>query len=105
MLFFAQGTLPCFDFDGKIVLEEPAKVAEAPDGNGGIYRAMHLSGVMDTLTKRGVKYVHAFAVDNAVCKVADPVWVGYCITKGADMGCKVPFIIIAAASNHQTFVF
>lgn len=89
MFFFVQGTLPCFTNEGKIILEGAGKVAEAPDGNGGIYRALHLSGTIAALEKRGVKYVHAFAVDNAVCKVADPVWIGYCIEQKADMGCKV----------------
>jgi len=87
--FFSQGTLPCLTNEGKIMLEAGDHVAEAPDGNGGIYRALHLSGCVEEMAKRGVKYVHAFAVDNAVCKVADPTWIGYCIEKKADMGCKV----------------
>merc|ERR1719326_713196 len=87
--FFSQGTLPCFTTEGKIMLESSSKVAQAPDGNGGIYRALHLSGCVRDMERRGIKHIHAFAVDNAVCKVADPLWIGYCIKKGADMGCKV----------------
>ena len=87
--FFSQGTLPCLTTEGKIMLESSSHVAEAPDGNGGIYRALHVSGSVEKMQNSGVKYVHAFAVDNAVCKVADPYWVGYCIERAADMGCKV----------------
>lgn len=89
VFFFQQGTLPCLTDDGKIMLESASKVAEAPDGNGGIYRGLHLSGAMAHMDAAGVKFVHAFAVDNAVCKVADPVFAGYCVANGADVGSKV----------------
>lgn len=89
VFFFVQGTLPCLDFDGKILLEHAHRVAEAPDGNGGIYRALHLQGVVADLRRRGVELVHVFAVDNAVVKSADPVFLGYCLEKEADVGSKV----------------
>ena len=40
------------------------------------------------MERRGVKYVPQYCVDNAVVKVADPVFVGYCIEQGADVGGK-----------------
>lgn len=89
VFMFSQGTLPCFTAEGMIMLESASKVAKAPDGNGGIYRGLHMSGAIARMSKDGTKYIHAFAVDNAVCKVADPLWIGYCIDKKADMGCKV----------------
>lgn len=89
VMFFCQGTLPCLTFDGKIMLENSSTVACAPDGNGGIYRALHLSGAIQDMTRRGVKGVHVFAVDNAIVRAADPVFLGLCFKSGADVGSKV----------------
>lgn len=88
VVFFAQGTLPCMTTDGDFMLESKAKLAFAPDGNGGIYRAMEESGVMADMAKRGVTGMHVAAVDNALVQPADPLFVGYCQSQGADAGNK-----------------
>ncbi|KAE8889079.1 UDP-N-acetylhexosamine pyrophosphorylase-like protein 1 [Phytophthora fragariae] len=89
MFFFKQGTLPCFTTDGKLILENTHKLATASDGNGGIYKALEASGALAKLQARGLKYLHVFSVDNALCKAADPTFIGYCIDKQADCGNKV----------------
>lgn len=61
----------------------------APDGNGGIYPSLYNTGMLSDMSKRGVKYLHVFSIDNALTKPADPVFVGYCISKEADCGNKV----------------
>jgi UDP-N-acetylglucosamine/UDP-N-acetylgalactosamine diphosphorylase len=86
--FFSQGTLPCMDLEGKIMLESGGAVAEAPDGNGGIYRALHLTGTLADMQARGVEGVHVFAVDNAIVKAGDPAFLGFCMGRGADVGSK-----------------
>lgn len=88
VMFFCQGTLPCLTPTGKIMLETGARVAEAPDGNGGIYRALHLSGALADMQARGVIGVHVWAIDNAVVVASDPVFIGYCLTNDADVGSK-----------------
>ncbi|CCI44130.1 unnamed protein product [Albugo candida] len=87
--FFSQGTLPCFTLDGKLILENTHILAKASDGNGGFYRALDESGKLALLQARGVEYLHVVSVDNALCKIADPVFIGYCISKDADCGNKV----------------
>lgn len=87
---FQQGTLPCLTEDGgKLILEGPGKLAMAPDGNGGIYPSLKASGALDDMSRRGVKYLHAFSIDNALVRPADPAFVGYCVTNKADCGNKV----------------
>ena len=53
------------------------------------WRCSHqTTGALADMERRGVKYVPQYCVDNAVVKVADPVFVGYCIQQGADVGGK-----------------
>lgn len=83
--------------DGKVILERPSRIGVAPEGNGGLYAALRqpLSPsnkshtVLSDLEKRNIRFVHVFGVDNCLVKVADPVFIGYCIEKQADCGAKV----------------
>ncbi|KAJ8985969.1 hypothetical protein NQ317_010727 [Molorchus minor] len=53
VVLFQQGLLPCFTFEGKIILERKDSVALAPDGNGGIYMALKKNKIVQDMTRRG----------------------------------------------------
>ena len=94
---FVQGTLPCLGPRGDFLLESGGALACAPDGNGGLYRALHASGAVADMRARGVEGVHVFAVDNAIVRAADPAFIGFCARARADVGAKV----CAKAGPHE----
>ncbi|CAG0919482.1 unnamed protein product [Notodromas monacha] len=89
ILIFDQGLAPCFDLTGRILLATESKIAKSPDGNGGLYASLRKAGMLDDMASRGVDCVHVYGVDNLLVKVADPVFVGYCLEQGADCAAKV----------------
>jgi UDP-N-acetylglucosamine/UDP-N-acetylgalactosamine diphosphorylase len=75
--FFQQGVMPSFDkATGRMLMAGPGEVATNPDGHGGAFRAMRVSGALDDMRARGVEHVSYFQVDNPHAAVADPVFLG-----------------------------
>lgn len=88
VLIFQQGTLPNFDFDGSILLADKARIASSPDGHGGSLKALHQSGALEDLKRRGVELLSYFQVDNPLINIFDPLFIGLHTLDGAEMSSK-----------------
>mmetsp|Transcript_25515 Transcript_25515/g.42591 ORF Transcript_25515/g.42591 Transcript_25515/m.42591 type:complete len:388 (+) Transcript_25515:437-1600(+) len=89
MIFFQQGVEPAFTLEGKVIIESKSSLSLAPDGNGGIYRAMQRGGCIEDMIERGVEHLHIYGIDNVLTKALDPLFIGACIKSEAEVGNKV----------------
>lgn len=77
VMFFPQGVMPSFDIHtGKILLAAPHEIATNPDGHGGAIKALHVSGALADMKRRGIEHLSYFQVDNPTVRVIDPVFLG-----------------------------
>lgn len=75
--FFQQGTMPAVDVaTGRLLLEAPGVLFTSPNGHGGTLTALTESGVLEEISRRGVKHVFYFQVDNPLVKIGDPAFLG-----------------------------
>jgi UDP-N-acetylglucosamine pyrophosphorylase len=87
-LTLSSGMNPCLTKDAKLMLSSPGELSMAPNGNGGCYLALHRSGTLDQLTQQGVRGIFQFGVDNMLCHVADPTFIGFCASQEAECASK-----------------
>lgn len=87
IVVFEQAEIPAFDFEGRLFRQVDGSVFTAPNGNGGIYEA--LQPLLPGMQARGIEYVHTYCVDNVLCRVGDPIFIGAAATKKADCMAKV----------------
>jgi len=89
VFFLCQRTVPCFDFEGRLMLEAASRIAESPDGHGGVASALAESGAFDDMRRRGIEQLAYSQVDNPLVRIADPTYLGLHLAAGAEMSCKV----------------
>ncbi|MBN1363152.1 MAG: UDPGP type 1 family protein [Sedimentisphaerales bacterium] len=88
VVIFQQGTLPNFDFEGHILLDDKGSIARSPDGHGGSIKALCRSGALDDMKRRGVEYLSYWQVDNPLVNLFDPLFIGLHVLDGAEMSSK-----------------
>jgi UDP-N-acetylglucosamine/UDP-N-acetylgalactosamine diphosphorylase len=87
--FFKQEMAPSVDFNGKLYMESEDSLSLSPNGNGGWFYSMAVTGVLDDVKARGIEWLNIFAVDNVLQRIADPVFVGATLDSGRVSGAKV----------------
>ena len=87
--FFKQGLMPAVDKDGKLILEERHKLFMNPNGHGGSIKALHDSGALSDMKKKGIQTIFYFQVDNILINMLDPRFIGYHMMYEAQMSSKV----------------
>jgi UDP-N-acetylglucosamine/UDP-N-acetylgalactosamine diphosphorylase len=87
--FFAQGTVPSLDREGRALLAAPGALLENPDGHGGSFTALAAGGILEGLRSAGVAQLVYVQVDNVLAPVDDPVLVGLAVSERADVVTKV----------------
>ena len=88
VFIFQQGTLPNFDFDGKILLAEKHRIATSPDGHGGSLKALYNSGAVADMRRRGIEHISYWQVDNPLIHPIDPLFIGLHVLDKAEMSSK-----------------
>jgi UDP-N-acetylglucosamine/UDP-N-acetylgalactosamine diphosphorylase len=124
LFFFQQSSLPCLTRAGDAILQDDGSVrrtrshacgacmrggdgaqvqiATAPDGNGGVYQALASSGALRHMRAAGVVCVDCASVDNAAARLGDPMFLGVCSLRGADLGART---VAKAAPEERVGVF
>lgn len=97
VIFFQQGVMPAFAPDGRILLDQPHRVALSPDGHGGTLLALAASGALADMAARGIEYISYFQVDNPLVLCLDPLFLGLHARRGSEISCK----FVAKADDHE----
>jgi UDP-N-acetylglucosamine/UDP-N-acetylgalactosamine diphosphorylase len=70
-------------------LEAADKIFTNPNGHGGSISSLKSSGALADMQARGIRRIFYFQVDNVLIKIADPIFLGHHINRGAEMSAKV----------------
>ncbi|OZC05229.1 hypothetical protein X798_07789 [Onchocerca flexuosa] len=87
LVVLLQRSLPCYDINGGLFLSSKSSFKVSPNGNGGLYECLEAHRISSM--NNDIKYFHVYGVDNVLCRVADPHFIGYCIKKNIDCAAKV----------------
>ncbi len=85
---FIQDELPLLDEQGKMLIGKNDLIKEAANGNGGIFRSMKKSGVLENMKKRGIEWIFIGSVDNVLLKDVDTLLLGLTVSNNMQIGTR-----------------
>ncbi|MDR1521071.1 MAG: UTP--glucose-1-phosphate uridylyltransferase [Planctomycetota bacterium] len=88
VFFFSQEMVPSLDFQGKLLLASPSRLALNPNGHGGSLSGLVRSGALADMERRGIEIISYFQVDNPLVAICDPLFIGAHIMAEAEMSSK-----------------
>lgn len=104
--FFPQGVMPSFEMGtGRLILAEPGVLATNPDGHGGAFKALRVSGALDDMKQRGIEHLSYFQVDNPHARPVDPVFLGLHASSPDSSGEFSSKMVAKAAWDEKVGVF
>jgi UDP-N-acetylglucosamine/UDP-N-acetylgalactosamine diphosphorylase len=87
---FRQHDLPALDAaTGRLLLDGPDHVAMAPDGHGGMLKALAETGGLDWFARHGAQTIVSFQVDNPLALPLDREFLGYHLLSAAEFSTQV----------------
>ncbi|MHB1454301.1 MAG: UTP--glucose-1-phosphate uridylyltransferase [Saccharofermentanales bacterium] len=85
--FFPQDMVPVVDFEGHLMVKDN-HIIKGSNGNGGVFSSLWSSGILDRLGEIGVERMFICGVDNALIRMADPVFIGFAVQSGKPIASK-----------------
>ncbi|MEF3306014.1 UDPGP type 1 family protein [Paenibacillus sp. GYB003] len=86
-----QQSLPAIDEAGRMLLAARDEIGFAPSGNGDAFASLKRSGALADMKRRGIEWVFYYNVDNALIRIADPLFVGAAAHYGNPIATKAAY--------------
>lgn len=85
--FFPQDMVPVVDFEGHLLVKDN-KIIKGSNGNGGVFSSLESSGTLRRIEALGIEKLFICGIDNALIRIADPVFVGFAVQSGRPIASK-----------------
>lgn len=85
--FFPQDMVPVVDFDGHLMVKDN-RIIKGSNGNGGVFSSLQSSGILGRIGEIGIERMFICGIDNALIRMADPVFIGFAVQSGKPIASK-----------------
>lgn len=88
VFFFPQTMIPVMNKEGKLLLASPGKILKSPNGNGGLFQSLKISGALAHMRQQGIEWIFICGIDNCLVQMADPLFMGYVLSANKKVAAK-----------------